>query len=150
MAEYDYLAGLADRITLDYDIEPVIDPEAAPSTVYSGASTSGVVQAEVSGALALTQLHIAHLHSPETLGHDVVEAVNAAMDAAAQAFTMPDLDNEIAERVAAFDKQIDLLDQSMADVGQWLESMHAELGIEPLDEPTTSSDEDGTSLAAPK
>lgn len=127
MTERDYLAEIADRMSWEPQSEPDVDPDEVQATLYEGVSTSGVVRAYVSGSLAFSHVQIAHLHAPDSLGTDIVEAVGQAMEAAAAAYTTPGLDEAIAERVAAFDAEIDKLDRSMEDLAAWIDGAHADL-----------------------
>lgn len=130
MSERDYLAELAARI----DMRPVtvdVDPDEVRATMYEGRSASGVVTAYVSGALAFSHVEIAHLRTPESLGGEIVEAVNAAMAHAASACEVPGLDAELAARVSQFDAEIDKLDESLSELVDWIDGLHGELGIDP-------------------
>lgn len=133
MSDRDYLAELAARIDLTPVPATEVDPDEAQATLHEGVSASGVVRAYVSGSLAFSHVQIAHLRSPDTLGADIVEAVNAAMTRAAAAFEVPGLDEAMATRIAQFDAEIDKLDESLAGLTAWIDEVHRDLDIEPDD-----------------
>jgi ferritin-like metal-binding protein YciE len=129
MPDRDFLAEIAARIPTEVDAVTEVTAEEAQATVYEGVSSSGVVRAYATGALVFSHVEIAHLRSLPTLGTDIVEAVNAAMEQASESLTMPGLDEAIAERVEEFTAEIDRLDASLDGLMEWIDSVHSDLGL---------------------
>lgn len=134
MSERDYVAEVNERANwTPPSPPPPVDDAKYAATKFEGVSDNKQVSAFVFGSLEFSHVEITSVKHLDTIGADIVQAVNRALSAA-QGGAAGDLDKQVDDRIAEFEAEIEKLDKSLDNLDAWLDELNKQ-----LDEPDSSS-----------